>query len=222
MGNNCCHTQGQELPIYIWYENYPTHSGEGYEGRVARVAADSQFGAASLNLTNIRETDQGWYECKVVFLNRSPNQHKNGTWFHLDVHAPPRFSITPEDIIYVNLGEFYLFRSLSLPVKSKLMAGAYSVVTPAGDSIILNCQADGTPVPEILWFKDQAPVEPSGTVGIFNDGTELRISTIRNEDIGEYTCIARNGEGQVSHTARVIIAGGAVIMVNIIIRVYRF
>lgn len=84
----------------------------------------------------------------------------------------------------------------------------------AGDSIILNCQADGTPVPEILWYKDANPVEPSSTVGIFNDGTELRISTIRNEDIGDYTCIARNGEGQVSHTARVIIAGGAVIMVN--------
>lgn len=83
-----------------------------------------------------------------------------------------------------------------------------------GDSIILNCQADGTPTPEILWYKDTNPVEPSATVGIFNDGTELRISTIRNEDIGDYTCIARNGEGQVSHTARVIIAGGAVIMVK--------
>lgn len=56
-------------------------------------------------------------------------------------------------------------------------------------------------------------MEPSSTVGIFNDGTELRISTIRHDDIGDYTCIARNGEGQVSHTARVIIAGGAVIMV---------
>ncbi|CRK96838.1 CLUMA_CG009918, isoform A [Clunio marinus] len=176
---------GQETPIYIWYESYPTHSGEGYEGRVSRVSPDSPFGAASLNLTNIRETDQGWYECKVVFLNRSPNQHKNGSWFHLDVHAPPRFSVTPEDIIYVNLG----------------------------DSIILNCQADGTPTPEILWYKDANPVEPSSTVGIFNDGTELRISTIRHDDIGDYTCIARNGEGQVSHTARVIIAGGAVIMV---------
>lgn len=54
----------------------------------------------------------------------------------------------------------------------------------------------------------------TATVGIFNDGTELRISTIRNEDIGDYTCIARNGEGQVTHTARVIIAGGAVIMVK--------
>lgn len=84
----------------------------------------------------------------------------------------------------------------------------------AGDSIILNCQADGTPTPEILWYKDANPVEPSSTVGIFNDGTELRISTIRHEDIGDYTCIARNGEGQVSHTARVIIAGGAVIMVK--------
>ncbi|XP_022229476.2 protein turtle isoform X11 [Drosophila obscura] len=176
---------GSDLPIYIWYESYPEHIEEGYKGRVSRVSQDSPFGSASLNLTNIRESDQGWYECKVVFLNRDPKQHKNGTWFHLDVHAPPRFSVTPEDIIYVNLG----------------------------DSIILNCQADGTPTPEILWYKDANPVDPSPTVGIFNDGTELRISTIRHEDIGEYTCIARNGEGQVSHTARVIIAGGAVIMV---------
>jgi hypothetical protein len=87
--------------------------------------------------------------------------------------------VTPEDIIYVNLG----------------------------DAIILNCQAEGTPTPEILWYKDANPVEPSPTVGVFNDGTELRISSIRHEDIGDYTCIARNGEGQISHTARVIIAG---------------
>ncbi|XP_065356823.1 protein turtle isoform X2 [Calliphora vicina] len=176
---------GSDLPIYIWYESYPEHIEDGYKGRVSRVSPDSPYGSASLNLTNIKESDQGWYECKVVFLNRDPKQHKNGTWFHLDVHAPPRFSVTPDDIIYVNLG----------------------------DSIILNCQADGTPTPEILWYKDANPVDPSPTVGIFNDGTELRISTIRHEDIGEYTCIARNGEGQVSHTARVIIAGGAVIMV---------
>ncbi|XP_018406942.1 PREDICTED: protein turtle-like isoform X2 [Cyphomyrmex costatus] len=176
----------KETPIYIWYESYPTHSGEGYEGRVSRVSENSPYGQASLNLTNIRESDQGWYKCKVVFLNRSPNSHKNGTWFHLDVHAPPRFSITPDDMIYVNLG----------------------------DAIILNCQAEGTPTPEILWYKDANPVEPNGRdVGIFNDGTELRLSTIKNDDIGDYTCIARNGEGQISHTARVIIAGGAVIMV---------
>lgn len=82
-----CWCKGQETPIYIWYESYPTHSGEGYEGRVSRVSENSPYGQASLNLTNIRESDQGWYKCKVVFLNRSPNSHKNGTWFHLDVHG---------------------------------------------------------------------------------------------------------------------------------------
>ena len=77
---------------------------------MSRVSqTDVTFGAASLNLTNIRESDQGWYECKVVFLNRSPNQHKNGSWFHLDVHAPPRFSYTPEEVVYVNLGECFFF-----------------------------------------------------------------------------------------------------------------
>ncbi|XP_048516983.1 protein turtle isoform X4 [Dendroctonus ponderosae] len=180
--------KGVDIPIYIWYESYPTHSAEGYEGRVGRVPAGSNYGAASLNLTDIRESDQGWYECKVVFLNRSPKPPKNGTWFHLDVHAPPRFAVTPDDIIYVNLG----------------------------DAIILTCQAVGTPTPEILWYKEANPVDPTATVGnigIFNDGTELRISNIRHEDIGDYTCIARNGEGQISHTARVIVAGGAVIMV---------
>ena len=87
--------------------------------------------------------------------------------------------MTPQDVIYVNLG----------------------------DAIILNCQAEGTPAPVIQWYKDANPVEPGGTSGIFNDGTELRISNIRHEDIGDYTCIAKNGEGQISHTARVIIAG---------------
>uniref|UniRef100_A0A1B6E797 Protein turtle n=1 Tax=Clastoptera arizonana TaxID=38151 RepID=A0A1B6E797_9HEMI len=175
--------KGLEIPVYIWYDGYPTHSGEGFEDRVSRVSPDSPYGLASLNLTNIRESDQGWYECKVVFLNRIP-YNKNGTWFHLDVHAPPRFIVIPEDLIYVNLG----------------------------DAIILTCQAEGTPTPEILWYKDANPVEISATIGIFNDGTELRIANIRHEDIGDYTCLARNGEGQTSHTARVIIAGSAVIM----------
>lgn len=98
--------------------------------------------------------------------------------------APPKFVTTPGEVQYINVG----------------------------DSIILNCQAVGTPTPEIVWFKDATDVQPTTTVGIFNDGTELRISNIRTEDIGDYTCIARNGEGQISHTARVLIAGGAVIM----------
>ena len=75
------------MPVYIWYDHYPPHYHDNYKGRVSGVHRGSHYGQASLNLTNIKETDQGWYECKVVFLNRLPNQHKNGTWYHLDVHG---------------------------------------------------------------------------------------------------------------------------------------
>lgn len=84
-----------EIPIFIWYENY-LHTGEGYEGRVSRVAqlgAASNYGLASLNLTRIRESDQGWYSCLVNFLNRSPRQDKNGTLFHLNVHGKSTFDL---------------------------------------------------------------------------------------------------------------------------------
>lgn len=82
-----------------------------------------------------------------------------------------------------------------------------------GDAVILSCQAEGAPAPEIVWYKDDAAVQPSPSVGVFNDGTELRIANIRSADIGDYTCIARNGEGQVTHTAELVAAGPAVITV---------
>ncbi|ODM99651.1 Protein turtle [Orchesella cincta] len=180
--------QGVEIPIHIWYDGYPTHSGEGYEGRVARVNPNSSFGLASLNLTSIRESDRGWYNCRVYFLNRSPppqnNRNVSGSWYHLDVHAPPRFVHTSDDVVYTKIGK----------------------------NIILHCRAEGTPVPEIVWYKDTDPVQPSVTVSIVNEGTELRISNIKNEDIGDYTCIARNGEGKIHHSVKVLIAGSAVII----------
>lgn len=71
--------QGIKIPIYIWYDGYPPHVGEGYEGRV------SLTGQASLNLSSVKESDQGWYECKIFFLNRPPEPIKNGSWVHLDV-----------------------------------------------------------------------------------------------------------------------------------------
>lgn len=59
--------------------------------------------------------------------------------------------MTPEDIIYVNLG----------------------------DAIILNCQAEGTPTPELLWYKDANPVEPSPTVG---KRAGMKLKLIKNSD----------------------------------------
>lgn len=90
--------------------------------------------------------------------------------------------MTPEDVVYVSLG----------------------------DPIILSCLAEGTPVPEILWYRDNDLVQTSASLAVANDGTELRISSIRQEDIGDYTCVAKNGQGSVRHTTKLVVAGKSI------------
>lgn len=70
-----------KLPIYIWYAGYPPHVAQGYEARVSRL------GQASLNLSQVRESDQGLYECKIYYLDRKPEDKTNGTWIFLDVQG---------------------------------------------------------------------------------------------------------------------------------------
>lgn len=70
-----------KLPIYIWYAGYPPHVAQGYENRVSRL------GQASLNLSQVRESDQGLYECKIYYLDRRPEDKANGAWIFLDVQG---------------------------------------------------------------------------------------------------------------------------------------
>lgn len=70
-----------KLPLYIWYAGYPAHVAQGYENRVSRI------GQASLNLSQVRESDQGLYECKIYYLDRRPEDKANGTWIFLDVQG---------------------------------------------------------------------------------------------------------------------------------------
>jgi len=59
-----------------------------FKGRVSRLHEDnSHLGRGAVNLTSIRESDQGWYECQVFFPNRNPPMRPNGTWFHLTVEG---------------------------------------------------------------------------------------------------------------------------------------
>lgn len=106
----------------------------------------------------VRSFISGWYECTVFFINRSPELPKNGSWVHLDVHAPPRFNQKPPELLYVRLGE----------------------------SVGIQCEATATPSPTISWRKDGAPIQESPTLRITGSGHELQILNIQNNDIGTY------------------------------------
>ena len=78
-----------EIPIFIWYDDYPTHCSEDFREKATnkcRVDHINQeyedrqqrkLGIASLNLTNIQESDRGWYNCKVILLNRPSDQKQD-------------------------------------------------------------------------------------------------------------------------------------------------
>ena len=75
----------QHLSLLSRYDNYPTHCSNDFldpktnHCRIAKVEPGNRkgLGAASLNLTNIQEQDRGWYNCKVVLLNRQPEKEND-------------------------------------------------------------------------------------------------------------------------------------------------
>ncbi|NXH10636.1 FSTL4 protein, partial [Bucco capensis] len=66
-----------------------------------------------------------------------------------------------------------------------------------GVSASLKCHAEGIPNPHITWLKNGMDIMPklSKQLTLLANGSELHISSVRYEDTGAYTCIAKNEVG---------------------------
>ncbi|XP_054024309.1 follistatin-related protein 4 isoform X2 [Dryobates pubescens] len=66
-----------------------------------------------------------------------------------------------------------------------------------GVSASLKCHAEGIPNPRISWLKNGIDIMPklSKQLTLLANGSELHISSVRYEDTGAYTCIAKNEVG---------------------------
>jgi len=72
---------GVEAPVFILFDGYPPRMDSSFYGRIRAV------GQASIELSDIRMSDDGWYECSVLFLDGSDDVSVNGTWIHLTVNG---------------------------------------------------------------------------------------------------------------------------------------
>ena len=72
---------GLDSSVLSRFGDYPPTIHPKYQNRV-RLVND-----ISLELSHIREFDQGWYECKVIFVDGIGNEDSNGTWIHLNVNS---------------------------------------------------------------------------------------------------------------------------------------
>nr|XP_057943222.1 follistatin-related protein 4 isoform X2 [Doryrhamphus excisus] len=66
-----------------------------------------------------------------------------------------------------------------------------------GVSASLHCHADGIPDPKLQWLKNGVELQPrsSKQLSLIANGSELFIGSVRYEDTGAYTCIAKNEVG---------------------------
>ncbi|XP_069584868.1 protein turtle homolog A [Ranitomeya imitator] len=170
---------GFMLPIFIKFGLFSPRVDPQYLGRT-RIEE-----GASLRIDSLRSDDQGWYECRVLFLDRhhADEDFKNGTWIHLTVNSPPSFIETPPTYVEVRIG----------------------------DSLTLTCVANGNPQPVISWKQNNVKI-PNGDKIQVNNGS-LRIVGVQRSHAGAYTCYAVSEEGEVTHTSRVLVQGPPIIVV---------
>ncbi|XP_043915367.1 protein turtle homolog A [Protopterus annectens] len=121
------------LPIFIKFGFYAPRVDPQYVGRV-RIQQ-----GASLYIDQLRPEDQGWYECRVLFLDRQ-DDFQNGTWIHLTVNSPPTFRRTPPPF----------------------------VEALEGDQLLLSCSAYGNPQPQISWRKNNVVLVDGDTLQVAN------------------------------------------------------
>ncbi|XP_027695837.1 protein turtle homolog A isoform X1 [Vombatus ursinus] len=168
------------LPIFIQFGLYSPRVDPHFVGRV-----QLQEGA-SLLIERLQTEDQGWYECRVLFLDQ-PNPEDdfaNGSWVHLTVNSPPRFLETPPPVLEVREWE----------------------------PVTLHCAASGSPQPRVAWKRDGRDLgQGQGQVQVQN-GT-LRIGRVEQSSAGIYTCHASSTEGSTTHATHLLVHGPPVIVV---------
>ncbi|XP_067584414.1 protein turtle homolog A isoform X4 [Pseudorca crassidens] len=168
------------LPIFIQFGLYSPRIDPAYVGRVRLQKG------ASLQIEGLRAEDQGWYECRVLFLDqhRPEDDSANGSWVHLTVNSPPQFLETPPQVLEV--------REL--------------------EPVTLRCAARGSPQPRVTWkLLGQDLGQGQSQVQVQN-GT-LRIRRVERGSSGVYTCQASSTEGSAIHATQLLVLGPPVIVV---------
>ncbi|XP_031624013.1 protein borderless isoform X4 [Contarinia nasturtii] len=152
---------------FAWYDG-KLSAADYYVGRVALLDNAYGYGRASVNLTSIRETDSGWYECRVIFPNRTPSTRNNGTWFHLAVESGSLIKIPP--------------------INQTVMEG---------EMAFFHCVTKEPELSFATWYKDGIAISDLDDLGqrsvITSDGS-LTINPTVMTDLGEYVCIVKSIE----------------------------
>uniref|UniRef100_A0A8C1BJP8 Vascular endothelial growth factor receptor 3 n=1 Tax=Cyprinus carpio carpio TaxID=630221 RepID=A0A8C1BJP8_CYPCA len=130
-----------------------------------------------LTFTNIQLQDEGNYVCEVQ-NRRSGEKHCHRKYIPVKALEAPRYRNNPTNQT-VNVSE----------------------------SLQMECDVEGTPSPQLSWFKDNQPLHQISGILLQDSNRTLSIQRVREEDAGLYTCRACNQRGCVQSSATVSVIG---------------
>lgn len=147
--------------VYSLYEGTLQSPTDNYKHRINLMSPISSQDKISMNLTNVRETDAGWYECKVTFPNRTPSSRPNGTWFRLTVDGGNLLTVPPTN--------------------QSVMEGesAHLTCVTKDKEAVVSWFKDGVALSELHELSERSWVGPEGS---------LTIRSTNMDDLGHYTC----------------------------------
>ncbi|XP_056893820.1 hemicentin-1 isoform X2 [Takifugu flavidus] len=86
---------------------------------------------------------------------------------------------------------------LKVQVPPVISSETQTYLAAVDSSVMLQCQADGSPAPSVTWHKDGQPLAESVRRRVLSSGS-LQLAFIQSDDTGRYTCTAANPAGAVS------------------------
>ena len=88
----------------------------------------------------------------------------------------------------------------------KIIEKVRSMAASDGSQVEFVCKVEGSPRPQITWFRQTAIIKPSQDFQIFyydDNKATLVIKEVFPEDAGTFTCVAKNCVGYASSSAEV-------------------
>lgn len=82
------------------------------------------------------------------------------------------------------------------------------VTVKQNETIVLTAKVTGNPIPDIIWLRNNKPLQPSDRIKPEFDGESLTLTILNADsetDSGDYKCIASNIVGKASHGAKMTV-----------------
>ncbi|XP_064420214.1 hemicentin-2 [Latimeria chalumnae] len=89
----------------------------------------------------------------------------------------------------------YTVNTLVPPVISSDASHQEPLQAVIGGVVNLECQASGSPPPQLSWLKDGLPLALTSHIKLLSSGRVLRVSQVQVSDSGIYTCVASSSSG---------------------------